>query len=282
MQLNLIKKDYPEMSNNDLKIIDAFIWNKCSEYYFIDYLRSTKGNVIDAIEFYKFDDDLRSVLTQFIIRFEIQIKTDFISKVFKMSKSEYIYKNKDLYLKSATFKKNIKTLSKYENTVARIESEYKKYKFDTPGPLNYVSISFCSFGSFQMLYKYINNSYKKDFIDLYTRELFSHDFKILDLILSSIKIVRNRCAHGNHVITLKLKNQLAEKSSLKIAYKCIYPYLNLTVFDCVIIYLSNRLTCSKEFKNKIRLLLDKYKKIIIKFNGRMSISKNLLEIFPPF
>ncbi len=276
--LNLIRKDYPEMSSNDLKLIDAFIWNKCSEYYFIDYLRCTNGNALDSIEFYKFDEDLRAILTNFIIRFEIQLKTDFVKKLYVTTNSEHFFKDKSFYLKSALSRNNKFSESTFEFIVAKIENEYKRYKFKTPGPLNYVALSFCSFGSFQSLFKFINISYKKEFINMYTRNLPRHDFKILNMYISAIRMIRNRCAHGNHVVTLKMKNQL-EKLSFITKTENLYIDLKIKVFEAVLIFLLNHLECSNEYEERMSKLINKYKKLITKYYGFHVFSYNIFKIF---
>lgn len=59
MKETLIKEEYPFLEESDIKKITSFISGKCSQYYFIDYLRCSNANVDDVIEFYLLDDKLR-------------------------------------------------------------------------------------------------------------------------------------------------------------------------------------------------------------------------------
>ena len=70
---HLIKHEYPNLKSLDYKKVLAYIDGKCSQYYFLDYMRCSNGNVDDAIKFYELDIDLRSILLKYIILFEIRL-----------------------------------------------------------------------------------------------------------------------------------------------------------------------------------------------------------------
>lgn len=55
MLKHLIKNEYKTLKPSKVKKATDFIKGKCNEYYFLDYLRCTNGNVNDAIEFYLLD-----------------------------------------------------------------------------------------------------------------------------------------------------------------------------------------------------------------------------------
>ena len=81
-------------------------------------------------------------------------------------------------------------------------------KFRTIGPLNYVAMYCLSFGGFKTLFRYIDVKYKESFIERYTSHLKTNVFSVLYAYLDCIRLLRNRCAHGNHIVTLKFKNDL--------------------------------------------------------------------------
>lgn len=89
------------MKPSDYRKAVTFIEGKCSQYYFLDYLRTTNGNVDDAIEFYLLDDRLRSLLAQYLIRFEIQLKTDFVDGVQASTKCSSFWNKRKFYLPDA-------------------------------------------------------------------------------------------------------------------------------------------------------------------------------------
>ena len=81
MLKHLLKKEYPNLKKAEYEKAVSFIEGKFIQYYFLDYMRATGGNVDDAIEFYLLDDRLRTLLTQYLIRFRIQLETDFFPRI---------------------------------------------------------------------------------------------------------------------------------------------------------------------------------------------------------
>ena len=49
MLKHLLKKEYPSLRKADYEKAVAFIDGKCSPYYFLDFMRTTGGNVDDVI-----------------------------------------------------------------------------------------------------------------------------------------------------------------------------------------------------------------------------------------
>ena len=89
------------MKPADYRMAVNFIEGKCSQYYFLDYLRTTNGDVEDAIKFYVLDDRLRSLLSQYLIRFEIQLKTDFAETVQESTRCASFWKKRKFYIPEA-------------------------------------------------------------------------------------------------------------------------------------------------------------------------------------
>lgn len=156
-----------------------------------------------------------------------------------------------------------------------------KMHFDTIGPLNYAAMYSISFGCFKTLFRYIDIQYKQSFIDKYTSHLNNHSFNVLYSYFDCIRIIRNRCAHGNHIITLKLKNDLNCHRKL-VTNKLISPLPNeyVSVFEAVLLFIIKQSNCGKEFKQKLAELFKKYNyaSLLTKYVGKHSLSAKTPEI----
>ncbi len=276
MKLPLILSDYPNLSVDDINKVSRFLSTKCSEYRFIDFMRCSKGNVKDAIEFFKFDDALRALLIQYLIRFEIQVKTDFVREVEAATGSNSFWDNPLYYFKSSTTPYYHDGKSKFDKIKDDIIKNINRYAFNTPGPSDYRALMFSSFGSFHNLFKNIDLPYKKKFIDKYTLKLPVHNYYVLNGYFSAIQAIRNRCAHGNHIVTIKLKNQLNAHISLIHKTNSPKPKINISVFDAVLIFLINVLNCGGEFKGKLKKIITKYNGILSRYPGNYVFSINII------
>lgn len=273
MVKHLLKYEYPNVKKADYEKAISFIDGKCSQYYFLDYMRSTGGNVDDAIEFYLLDDKLRCLLTQYLIRFEIQIKTDFVSSVQSLTHCSSFWKKRKYYLPDARKKRTKGRTSKYYLVRKKIKNNISRLSFATMGPSNYVAMYSSSFGTAQELFKLIDAPYKITFIQKYTSCLERHDYYVLNSFLEAIRRIRNRCAHGNHVITLKMVNDLNNLRGTinKTSLKC---EIHLTVMEAVLLYLCKELNCGKGFQQRIVSILNKHSELLKKYNGKHSLSAN--------
>lgn len=274
----LIKNEYKTLKPSDVKKATDFIAGKCSEYYFLDYLRCTNGNVDDAIEFYLLDDKLRSLFTQYLIRFEIQIKTDFVKMVQDATHSSSFWNKRNFYIEEARHPGKNGKASNFSRMKKHIRNNMSRMSFLTMGPSNYAAMYSSSFGTFQELFKFIDLQFKTEFINSYTSHLNVHSYKILNAYLESIRRIRNRCAHGNHIISLKMVNDLNSlRSTLFSKDSSPNPNYHLTVMEATIIFIIKQLTCGSEFKSRLVSLLNKYDAILIKYNGKHSLSGNTID-----
>ena len=272
---HLLNHEYPLLKMSDYKKALLFIDGKCSQYYFLDYMRCTNGDVDDAIEFYLLDDKLRSLFTQYLIRFEIQIKTDFVDSVQSSTHCSSFWNKRKFYLPDARHPRSKGRASKYYLIRKKIASNMSRLSFDTMGPANYAAMYSSSFGTAQELFKLIDTPYKLDFINKYTACFSRHDYYALNSVLEAIRRIRNRCAHGNHVITLKMVNDLNNLRGL-LNNKTLNVNYHLTVMESVIVYLCKQLNCGNEFKQRLLLVLNKHLPLLAKYNGRHSLSANVV------
>lgn len=272
---HLLKHEYPNLKGAEYRKALSFIDGKCNQYYFLDYMRCTNGNVDDAIEFYLLDDKLRSLFTQYLIRFEIQIKTDFVDSVQTSTHCSSFWNKRKYYLPDARNSRVRNKASKFHLMKKKIQFNISRLTFSTIGPSNYVAMYSSSFGTFQELFKLIDVRYKVDFINKYTSHLTIHGYKILSIYLEAIRRIRNRCAHGNHIITLKMVNDLNNLKQRMFALNASpKPEVYLTTMEAITIFLVKQLNCGLEFKNKIISVLNKHQDILIKYNGKHCLSAN--------
>ena len=272
MLKHLLKKEYPSLRKADYEKAVAFIDGKCSQYYFLDYMRTTGGNVDDAIEFYLLDDRLRSLLAQYLIRFEIQLKTDFVSSVQTSTRCSSFWEKRRFYLPDARHPRSRGRASKFFLMKKKILGNISHLRFATPGPSNYLAMYSSSFGTFQELFKLIDGPHKAGFIAKYTSCLSRNDYRSLNAYLEAIRRIRNRCAHGNHVITLKMVNDLNNlRQSISAARPLSVPN-HLTVMESVLLFVIAELNCGQEFKSKLLSMLKRHDAIITKYSGRHSLS----------
>lgn len=275
MLKHLIKNEYKTLKPSEVKKATDFIKGKCSEYYFLDYLRCTNGNIDDAIEFYLLDDKLRSLFVQYLIRFEIQIKTDFVQMVQDSTHSSSFWNKRKFYLPDARHPRVRGRASKFYLMKKKIASNMARLSFNTMGPANYAAMYSSSFGTFQELFKLIDTPYKILFLNKYTSNMKRHDFQALNVFLEAIRRIRNRCAHGNHIITLKMVNDLNNLRSAT-TRNLLNANYHLTVMEAVIIFLIGQLNCGIEFKQRLISIISKHSELLIKYNGKHSLSANTI------
>lgn len=281
MTKSLIEKEYPKVTKEELERIDDVISTKCSEYFFLDFLSTTDGNVKDAISFFYLDEKLRTILVQYLMRFEIQVKSDFAKMVENDTGSKQFWKDSKYYLPETRVKRHGK-MSYFHKTKNNIEKSMKRMSFRTVGPLNYAAMYSISFSRFRALFRNIDLQYKQSFINKYTSHLNVHSFKLLDSYFDCIRILRNRCAHGNHVITIKLKNSfnghlhIVDQEALS-----PMPGQYLSVFDAVLLFLVKQLNCGNEFKVVLSKLMKKYNYsgLLKRYKGKHSLSDKTPDIF---
>ena len=271
---HLLKHEYPNLKGSNYRKALEFIDGKCSQYYFLDYMRCTNGDVDDAIEFYLLDDKLRTLFTQYLIRFEIQIKTDFVDSVQASTRCSSFWNKRKYYLPDARHPRSRGRASKFYLMRKKIASNMSRLSFNTMGPANYAAMYSSSFGAAQELFKLIDTPYKTNFISKYTTCLTRHDYYALNSVLEAIRRIRNRCAHGNHVITLKMVNDLNNLRGL-LNSNTLNVSCHLTVMEAVLLYLCKQLNCGKEFKQRILSVLIKHHSLLAKYNGRHSLSANV-------
>lgn len=271
--MSLIDAEYPYLSESDKESYRSFSRDKCSEYYFLGYMRCSNGNPKNAVAFYLLDDKLRSLLLRHLMRLEIQMKLDFVTIVEESSKSDSFWDNPSYYLPSSRVPSAHSPKSKFEITKQSITDNLSHHQFLTPGPSNDRAASFISFGSFLHLFQNIDSVHKAAFIQKYTAYLPAQSYDILNRYLKAIRILRNRCAHGNHVITKKMAFELSPQ--VKLVHPETSPFRQYgTVLEAVILFMLKNLTCREEFSAELKKILKRYQPILKKYPRNHSLSAN--------
>jgi len=166
--------------------------------------------------------------------------------------------------------------SRFEMIRDDIQASLNKHQFTTPGPSNLRAAYFISFGTFVSLFKDIDSAHKQTFISKYTSYLPTHDYQTLFRYLQALQIVRNRCAHGNHIITKKMTYELSPQ--IKLVRPPLSPFNGYaTPLEAVLLFLLKTSNCAQEFKKDLRALLKKNDVILSKYPRFHSLSINVIK-----
>ena len=270
MANSILKKVFPTLEEIDIKRIHSKIGDKCNDFYFVEFLKATKGNVDDAYRLFKFDEELRSFLLKYILRFEIQIKSDFMSCLIKATNNECFWEDENNYI--------FRSHDEYERLMQKIRDAFANLNVITIHNDSYAVAYVISFGTFVSLFKYIKPELKKGFVKKYTKKLFKkNDYQLLNKYLLCIRALRNRCAHGTHVVSNSFVNQLNQYSTIKKEENTGPGYEFYSVFELTLKYLIDMIYCTTEFKDRLMDLLQKRKTVYYKYGGRQSVNPSIVE-----
>lgn len=268
MSLSIIKKTFPELEEKQIKRIQEKIGDKCNAYYFLEFLKTTDCNIDDAYRLYKFDEELRSTLLKYVLRFEIQIKSEFFSSLNKVTNDDNFWQKKENYI----FKDDESYNQLIKKTIESFQNLNLTYGKDSSYAVAYV----ISFGTFVTMFKKMNPKLKKEFVHKYTRRLKKKDdFSLLYKYLLCIRALRNRCAHGTHIVSIAFVNQLNQFSAITKDAYTDNKFEHYTVLELTLKYLMEMIYCKEEFKTKVIRLLEKYEETYSKYGARQSITPSL-------
>lgn len=269
MATEILKEAFPDIPEDKVTALKIKIGDKCSEYYFLDFLKATKGNTSDAYRLFIFDERLRCLLLKYVLRFEIQIKNSFVEHVVKETGDVHFWKNPKYYI--------YKSDKEFERLKEKIDEAFKNLATSSQSANSYAATYVMSFGTFVSVFKNINPLYKREFVKEYTKYLPVHDFNILHKYLLCMRALRNRCAHGTHIVSNSFVNQLKQFSSLK-DDECIKPGMEImSVFELTLYFLMNTLNCRTEFERDLKGLLMLNERLYSKYGGKQSINPTIIK-----
>ena len=269
MSIAIITNEFPSLTSGQKAAITRFVNNNCSYYYFLNFIRITNGNVKDAISLYHFDEDLREVILKFILRFEVQMKKDFINCVEKTNGQSSFWDNPYLYNSSFTRMPHGR-LSKFGENKRRIQKQINKMNFSSSGPINDRALYCSSFGCFIKIVDNIKQQYKNDFNDKYVGYI-NDSSRELHKYLNCIRITRNRCCHSNHIVSKKFRYDISTNINL---YR--FSSLPLTNFEKILYFIYKNLDNKKGFKEEILKVLTKYSAVWLKYAGDHLLTNNTI------
>ena len=270
MITSILKKRFPLLTEEDIKKIHSKIGDKCNDFYFVDFLKATRGNIDDAYRLFKFDEELRSLLLKYILRFEIQIKSDFMTCLIKTTGDERFWENNENYIFGSH--------DEFNRLQQKIHEAFANLNVPSSHKDSYAVAYVISFGTFVSLFKYIKPELKKDFVKKYSKKLHKkNDFQLLNKYLLCIRALRNRCAHGTHIVSISFVNQLSQYSFIKKEENVGPGYEYYSVFELTLKYLIDMIYCTTEFKDKLIELLQKRRTVYSKYGGRQSVNPTVVE-----
>ena len=269
MIYKLIKQTFPSITKEELLRLNDNISDKCSEYYFLEFLKATNGNINDAYRLFIFDEKLRCLLLKYVLRFEIQIKNSFVECVAKATKDESFWNNPNYYI--------FKNSNDFIKLKDKIDESFKNLNTLSMSANSYAATYVMSFGTFITVFKHINPMYKRQFIKKYTKYLPTQDFTVLHKYLLCMRALRNRCAHGTHIVSNSFVNQLAQYSSLK-SKNYLKPGMeHFSILELTLYFLMQSLHCHKEFEKDLKAILLKYRRTYSKYGGKQSINPTIID-----
>ena len=270
MTISTLKKQFPSLTEESIQKIHSKIGDKCNDFYFAEFLKATKGNIDDAYRLFKFDEELRSLLLKYVLRFEIQIKSDFMTCLIKSTGDEHFWKNEDNYIFGSH--------DGFERLMQKIHDAFANLNVSPTHKDSYAVAYVISFGTFVSLFKYLKPDLKKSFIKKYTKKMYKkNDFQLLNKYLLCIRALRNRCAHGTHIVSNSFVNQLNQFSFIKNAENAGPGFEYYSVLELTLKYLIDMIYCTTEFKDKLIALLSKRTSLYSKYGGKQSINPTIVE-----
>lgn len=253
-QITVMSKKKIQLTKEDEKILDDFIMKNCSYYYMINFLRITAGNVKEAIQLYFFDEKIRSVILKYILRLEVQMKKNFVDCVFAATSDSCFWNNPKYFNKQFTTPKKSNPESLFDVVVREITTRMKSMHYSSSSDRNHQAFYAMSFGAFIKFYSGMHLKYHFDFSEKYFIEGNPNLVEGLKRYFSNIRIIRNRCCHSNHLVSVKLKNDLTFHTSKLNGY---VGELN-SEFEKTLYFIYSRLDNKVSFKAEMIDVLKEY------------------------
>lgn len=269
MGIDIIENEYT-LSNEQKREINQFVFQNCSYYYFLNFIRITKCNVSDAKELYYFDEELRAIILKYLLRLEVQMKKDLIEFVEGKTGDLSFWDNPIHYISNYTSVPIGKTKSGFQITVDKMNVLIAEMKFSAVGPANNRAFYSSTFGNFVTIHKNLLYPLKQDFNDKYLYPT-SKSTEKLQKYLFCLKKIRNRCCHSNHVVSLKLKNELNNRNLDPLGVS-----IALSPFERCLYFIYSRLDCKMNFKQDMLEVLRKYENQWKPYSVNHSIPYNMI------
>lgn len=161
MNIEIITKEV-SLSRGQKSAVTSFV-NKNCNYYFLNFIRMTNGNVKEAIQLYYFDRDIRMIILKQVSNFELQMKKKLLDSIYKID-NQYIWYKKNYYTKHFTYSIGKKSYFDKMKTDVCCRMNTMNYT-DDHFLENEIMFYATSYGIFLRIYNNILNEYRYDFVN---------------------------------------------------------------------------------------------------------------------
>ncbi len=179
--------NYPEINNRDHKLRPLTSFE-------------------DVVALYYFDQDLRHLLMRYIYRIEVNLRTRLIYTVSNANPSSPTW-----FVDPAVVNKGF--IDEFDNkiysTVSKnfiIQRHHLRYLNDRYAPA-WKTIEFMTFGNICTLYENIKS---EDLKQQVANNYGLRNIKTFRNYINTIRVIRNACAHGNHICDLQLSQGITK------------------------------------------------------------------------
>lgn len=157
----------------------------------------------NAVSLYYFDHDLRSILSPYLYRIEVNFRTYLIYTVSNK------YKNKptwfaDPKIVSGSFIAHLATSYTTIQKNDAIKHHHKKYPNDIYAPA-WKTLEYMTLGDILVLYSCLKDQKLKEEI---AQHYNIRNTDVFESYMGTIRIIRNLCAHGHNIYDLKLQKSI--------------------------------------------------------------------------
>lgn len=167
-----------------------------------DFKEDTDFN--DAVELYYFDHDLRSILSPFLYRIEVNIRTTLIYKASNKYKNNPTWFADNLIVTNS-FTEHLQTSYQTIRKNETIKRHHQIYKNDIYAPA-WKTLEYMVFGDILKLIASLkDDSMKKEIAWRYGIK----SFRIFENYMNTVRVLRNLCAHGHNIFDLQLQKSIA-------------------------------------------------------------------------
>ncbi len=174
------EKSFPEIKHRNHQYIDGTIFS-------------------DVVELYYFDMDLRNILTYYLTRVEVSVRTYITYEVSNLYKSNP-YWFSDTNLVSSDYVKSFSRIYPEIRKNAVIHRHHKKYPKDKYAPA-WKTLEFMTFGNIQKLYE---NIIDKNLRSKIAARFGCKNEDVFKNYMETLRILRNACAHGACIYNINL------------------------------------------------------------------------------
>lgn len=220
-------------------------------------------HLIDIIDLYNFDHQLRAIIFEAIEKIEIAVRTKITYAYSLALNDSHWYMDESLF-KDKQFLRNNETIFEYDKLMGDIEKEVKRSnedfikhyfrKYDDPYiPPSWMTLEVVSFSTLSKIYQLL----KKDTIKIeIARQFGLPKFQILENWLHALANLRNSCAHHSRIWNRRFIVHI------QLPYNTINPFMSrqisselkqnklFAVVSCIK-YLLDGISPGHDFKNKL-------------------------------